>query len=447
MAYLLSALCLASLASAQSTPTLASSLAPQVTATLDPTRVAPGETAQLRITVLVPTFMPRPVAFPSLDQPNLRVQLPERATMPVSRRVDGRTWAGISRRYTLTPLAAGAFSLGEGALEITFQDPETGETVTRTQALTAQTLTAAVPDAAAGLSPYIAGTSLTLEQQLTVIRAGEPPAAEAPATTDESLVPSGEAPVSLAIGDSLEREIKISLEGGSALLLPSLAETTPMSTMAVHAASPVLAETPTGGTRTARLTYIAQHGGSATLPEITVRWFDLGNRRIAAASMPGVVIAIDGAPVSSGGASRFQRQYVTLGIAILLFGAMVAVGWRWLWPIWQRTRQRRRRQLERRGITALTYLERQVRARRFSESLIAWQALQRRVPGLPDERRQTISRCLATLGRERYATDKTSAPSDTAWRDLQQALPRVADLRQTRREPLLPTLNPRAPGW
>nr|CDQ34051.1 hypothetical protein BN993_03505 [Virgibacillus halodenitrificans] len=432
---------------AQPQPTPESSLSPQVTATLEPTRVAPGEIAQLRVTVLVPTFMPRPVEFPSLDQPNLRVQLPERATMPVSRSVDGRSWAGVSRRYELTPLAAGEFMLGEGTLEITFQDTETGETVTRTQTLAPQTLAAAVPEAAAGLSPYLAGTSLTLEQQLTVIRAGEPPGAEAPATTDESLVPSGEAPVSLSIGDSLQREIVATLEGGSALLLPSLDPSAVVANMERHATSPTVTEVPNGGSRTERLTYIAQYGGTVTLPDITVRWYDLENQRIVSTRVAGMTIAIEGAPEPSAVAGQSLRQYGTLGIVILLLGVVIGSGRRWLWPFWKRARRRRRLRRERSGITALRRLERQVRARRYAESLSAWQALLRKAPRLSDSRYREVTHCLAVLGRERYAAkpnpnQPSPDSSDAAWRALRQALPSVADLRQARGEPLLPPLNP-----
>ncbi|WP_110656535.1 BatD family protein [Salinicola halimionae] len=468
LACLFFALGVAPTASAQSqtTPTLAQPLAPQVTATLDPTRVAPGETAQLRVTVLVPTFMPRPVEFPALDQPNLRVQLPERATMPVSRRVDGRTWAGVSRRYQLTPMAAGDFTLGQGALEITFQDPETGEAITRKQTLEQQTLIAAVPEAAAGLSPYIAGTSLTLAQRIWVTRASASEAESArneadsdetnstatgadAAKTAETLDRSGEEPISLAIGDSLQREIVATLEGGSALLLPSLGQTVPVANMDFHATSPIVTETQNGGSRTEHLTYIAQHGGLVTLPDITVRWYDLKNRRIVSTSEAGMTIAIEGAPSPSAASGQSLLQYGKLGIAIVLLGVVVGSGWRWLWPFWKRARRQRRLRRERSGIAALRRLERQVRARRYAESLSAWQELLRKAPRLPDSCYREVTRCLAVLGRERYAAKSIpNQPSpnqpDASWRALQQAVPRVADLRQARGEPPLPPLNPRA---
>ncbi|WP_110685892.1 BatD family protein [Salinicola aestuarinus] len=456
---------------APSADSSAPSREPQVSLTLTPAQVAPGERAELRITVLVPTFMPRPMVFPSLDQPNLRVELPERATMPLSRRLDGQTWAGVSRRYAVTPLAPGEFTLGEGALEITYQDPDTDETTVRAAALTPQTLIAAVPEAAAGLSPYLAGTALTLDQRVAVTRAPRPEAesnhgvpaegAQGEEAMDEEATDEREPdgvpvalnltegePVSLAIGDSLQRDIVLSLEGGSALLLPSLAESASPPPLMSHVASPILRETPTGGTRTERLTYIAQHGGMVTLPELIVRWYDLANQRIVSTRVAGVDLAIDGAPAESGSSSpsRFSGGELGLALAlsVALLGALAGITRYWLWPRWRHAQQQRRRHRDSHGMAALTRLEQHVRARHYTESLRAWQALRRDVPALAAAHHRHIELCMAALGRERYAAQPGSKRSDAHWTALERALPPAAELRPPRNGTSLPPLNPRA---
>ena len=258
MLLLLSGLSLSVRVLAQAAPETATALAPQVSSELTPAEVAPGQSARLRITVLVPTFMPKPVVFAELDQPQLRVQLGARATTPLSRRIDGRTWSGVTRSYQLTPLAAGQFNLGAQTLTVTYQGPDSGEVLSQQVVTEAQTLTATIPAAASGLSPYVAGRAVTLTQRFTLTRSatdGQGTAELLDAKTDD--------PVELAVGDSLEREITLSIEGGSALLLPALDAQAEVAGMALYVASPQVSEADDGGKRIERYTYIAQAGGSS----------------------------------------------------------------------------------------------------------------------------------------------------------------------------------------
>ncbi len=54
-----------------------------------------GQPIVLRLTLLVPTFMPDPPTFPTFDMPGLVVRIPERASTPTSKTVNGETWAGM----------------------------------------------------------------------------------------------------------------------------------------------------------------------------------------------------------------------------------------------------------------------------------------------------------------------------------------------------------------
>lgn len=84
---------------------------PVVRTELEPASVLTGQPATLRVTVLVPTYFPRPVTLPSFDLPNVMVELPDEATRPVSERVEGRKWSGVRRVYRITPLVPGAISI------------------------------------------------------------------------------------------------------------------------------------------------------------------------------------------------------------------------------------------------------------------------------------------------------------------------------------------------
>ena len=62
--------------------------APTVTVDLDPgASVTVGTPVAVSITVLVPTFMPEPPAWPDLQIADAVTRLPGRATTPVTRRV------------------------------------------------------------------------------------------------------------------------------------------------------------------------------------------------------------------------------------------------------------------------------------------------------------------------------------------------------------------------
>ena len=52
---------------------------PIVRVEVTPETVSVGESVELKVTVLVPTWLPEPPVFPSFEVPNVQVRLPERA--------------------------------------------------------------------------------------------------------------------------------------------------------------------------------------------------------------------------------------------------------------------------------------------------------------------------------------------------------------------------------
>lgn len=277
--------------------------APQVSASVTPQQVAPGQSARLRITVLVPTYMPKPVVFPSLDMANLQVALPERSTTPTSERIDGQTWSGVTRSYQLTPLAPGNFALNREPLEVTYSNPEDATTpIVSKLKLPTLSLASVVPQAAQELDPYVAATSLRLEQTLDIVHADT--AQDVSGTNEDTSpdsspasAPDNESSIHLQSGDSLRREVSVTLEGGSVLMLPSLLNESAPAGLGVYPDSPKVDMTPEGGTRREAITYVAEEASEGELPAIRLRWFNLQSGTIEEASVPSVHVSAEGSPL------------------------------------------------------------------------------------------------------------------------------------------------------
>ena len=99
---------------------------PQVTR-----RARPGRTRHRRhagrvaITVLVPTYMPQPPAWPDLQIADAITRLPERATRPVTRRIGTASWSGLTRSCEIIPQRAADYDLGDAAVALTWAGPGT----------------------------------------------------------------------------------------------------------------------------------------------------------------------------------------------------------------------------------------------------------------------------------------------------------------------------------
>ncbi|MFC3119083.1 BatD family protein [Jhaorihella thermophila] len=294
---------------------------PVAEVTFEQTETIPGQALDLRVTVLVPTWMTQPVVFPSLEAPNLLVRLPGRATVPISRRVGGETWSGVSRRYRLTPLVEGSFTVPDQPLIVTWSDPDTGKPRKDTATMPGIAFRAVRPEGTETLDPFIAATALTLSQDLS--------GAEAP----------------LKPGDSVTRVVTATIDGAPPMLLPALIPSTPVQGVAQYPAEPVLTEDdgPDGisGTRRESVTYLAQGGGTGAAAPIELRWFNLTTGRIETAGLPGVDLTVD-APVASGLRSLDPRLVAAAAVASAAALAAILFVARRLWRRWRRVRAERR---------------------------------------------------------------------------------------------------------
>ena len=202
---------------------------PRVEVSLGAEQAAVGQPLILRLTVLVPSFMPDPPVLPSFEVPDLMVRLNGRATTPTSQQIDGETWSGITRSYSLYPMVPGTFILPPQEVRVT--SAETGATPEVTTIVTDEIrFEAILPEGAEALDPPVLATGLTAEQTITV--------------------PEGE----LAVGDAITREIVLKITGTSPLFIPPLLDTEATERLRPYPAEPTLDESENRG--------VLSHGGA-----------------------------------------------------------------------------------------------------------------------------------------------------------------------------------------
>ena len=236
----------------------------------------PGQPLLLRVTVLVPTWLPKPVIFPTLEAPDLLVQLPEGATGPVSRTIEGETWSGVSRRYRVTPMVPGQVQIPAQPLIVTWAEPGKPDPLQKTVTLDPIVIEGRVPEGAEDLSPFIAAQNLTLTQQIT------------------------DAQMPLKAGESITVTVTAEIDGTSAMFLPPLLPVIDLDGIAAYPAEPTLVDKEDrgklSGTRTESITLVAQSGGGGAFPAIELAWFNLGAQDIETASTNTFDVTVDAPP-------------------------------------------------------------------------------------------------------------------------------------------------------
>lgn len=296
---------------------------PLVTVTANQDGVIVGQPYILRVEVLVPTFMPKAPVFPTFEIPGLIVRLPERSTAPISRRIEGATWAGVQRTYRIYPMQAGVTDIPTQQLSIVYKNTEINEDIPLTVEVPAMQIVANVPAGARTLDPLIMAQAVSIDQSWQVAEGG------------------------LAVGDAVVRTLDISVSGTSALFVPPLIEAAAPQPAPSDEDPPVVASFlpypddahvteamergVMSGTRTETVSYIAQSGGTAIFPQISLSWYNLDTQEVEEIVLDGRTVAVAMPPRVR---TVLDRQKMRR-IALLLF-VLVALVWaaqRWLWPV------------------------------------------------------------------------------------------------------------------
>ena len=214
---------------------------PLVRVEVDPPGVSVGEPVSLVVTVLAPTWFPKPPTFPAFELANAVTRLPPDSSYPTSESVEGESWSGIVRQYQVYPLVGAEYRLQDLTMSVTYANPETRAPTQVDVAVPEIVFTATVPPGAEHLDPYVAGTSLGLTREIE----GNTAALEA--------------------GDGLVVRYVATLKGLPSMFLPPLVTEPEIPGVSVYADQPSIEDGPPA-TRTDTLTFVFEAGGEFPLP-------------------------------------------------------------------------------------------------------------------------------------------------------------------------------------
>lgn len=246
--------------------------APVVRVDVTPPAVNVGESVQLRVTVLVPTWFSEPPVYPSFELSNAITRLPPNSSYPTSERVGRETWSGIVRNYRVYPMLGATYRLAAQTIRVTYANPGSDPVVVEAP-IPEIGFRGVVPPGAEDLDPYLAGRQFSLAREIEGDLDG------------------------LEAGDAIVVRYVAELDGLPAIFIPLLAPELAAPGVSVYADEPVI-EDGDIGRRTERVTLVFNAGGEVTLPGVDIGWWNTESGRISTASFAPLTFPVAGPAVN-----------------------------------------------------------------------------------------------------------------------------------------------------
>lgn len=396
--------------------------APIVRAEVSEDSIAVGQPVVLRVTILVPTWMPSPPQFPSFELPNVIVRLPERASGPVSEAINGETWSGVSRAYRMYPMVAGDFAIPGRPLRLTYAHPDTTDPITKELPLPPVAFTATVPKGAEVLDPMIVAEGLELKQVF-----------EGPEST-------------LAEGEAVKRIVTAQIKGTSALFLPPMIDPVENDAVQGYASEPVLKETENrgvlSGQRSETATYVARYGGTLELPEITLSWFNTTSGQVEVTTLEARDFTIE-APDKPREPLFTQRRTILLVAAVVLVSVLIWMVVRFAWPILRASIAARKTRHLASEAHAAQQVRAAIKARDLSRAASARAVWEMRLPLALPAQDQAFTDALLAVGAAQFRDQADAANWPAVARAFDAARKgRLKVAQHAAKASALPPLNP-----
>ncbi len=239
---------------------------PFARARLEPAaEVTVGQPVSIVVEVLVPTWFTGAPRFPNLDVRDALTIFEDRGSN-FTERIDGQTWAGQSRRFTVYPQRAGRYEVSEIPVAVSYNAGGT-QRASATVSPDPVAFEARLPPGAEGHGDFIVTSRLDL---------------------DQALDPE---PETLKIGEAFRRTLTVTVQDALAMVIPPLMPAD-VPGLAAYPDPPVVRDS--GGERGERIvgsrvesaTYVAEEAGQYRLPAVELKWWDVGAGRFRKAALP-----------------------------------------------------------------------------------------------------------------------------------------------------------------
>jgi hypothetical protein len=229
--------------------------------------------------------------------------------------VSDAAWTGQHYEWLVFPQRAGAITIPSIVVDVETKDLATQQaTPVPDQKTPAVTFQAALPPGADQERGLISTTRLEAGQTLE------------PSTTD------------FKVGDALKRSISLRAAAISGMAFEPV-QYAPVAGVGIYPAAPVVQDAVdrgslTEGRRTESVTYVFEREGSYVLPDVTVTWWDLGEKRLRREILPGphVQVVVAGPSTTAGGGASALPSHSWprwLGIVAAVGVAVVGAGLYW----------------------------------------------------------------------------------------------------------------------
>jgi hypothetical protein len=287
---------------------------PVVRAKVEPASVIVGESAELTVTVLVPTWFTRPPVYPTFELANAITRLPADSSYSIRERVGNESWSGIVRTYEVHPLLGASYRMAGQTMSITFANPGS-DPISVDVEVPEVVLRGVVPEGAELLNPYVAGSSL----ELTLDVEGELDAIEA--------------------GDAIVLNYGAELTGLPAIFLPPLAPELEFDGASTYRDTPDVQDGETAR-RSEKVTLVFDAGGEFIIPGVELSFWNTVSRSIETVATDGLVVSVAGPPVAGMAAADTTKiRWQWIGVFAVGAIALLPVLWRGLPKLAARRRE------------------------------------------------------------------------------------------------------------
>ncbi|MDQ9093185.1 hypothetical protein RC083_16530 [Pseudoalteromonas haloplanktis] len=272
---------------------------PKVSTLVKEPTILVGQKNTVQIKVLVPSWFTKSLYFEEVEAKNILTVPANKSAYPVSEKVAGKMWSGVTKEYYIVALKPGEFTLTIPPLKVHFMGEDSTQIV---QTITPEpvTFTATIPEKARALNPVIIADSIELEQSLSI-------------------------PEKLTAGQTVTRSLSVKVHGSSALFIPQLLKDTDTEFQRAYLRSPKVEDLYHArsdellGTRQETQDTLLKTDGTLSIEPISIKYYQPSSNEI-------ITVSVDGSHVIVKPGKLTVQQWLTrifIIIVALLISALL----------------------------------------------------------------------------------------------------------------------------